>query len=100
MKRRSAHRADVHAGAAVHSLDHGLQAFGGAEQSLGLLDVVPLLGLQSCLDVLLLPGLQEFQLLHSWRPEEDNVKRTDWCKQSKNVKNVRFEADLLVRAAL
>lgn len=73
MKRRSAHRADVHGSAAVDGLDHGLQAFGGAEQSLGLLDVVPLLGLQRRLDVLLLPGLQQLQLLHSWRAEEDNV---------------------------
>lgn len=74
MKKSSgAHCADVHGSAAVDSLDHGVQTFGGAEQSLGLLDVVLLLGLQSCFDVLLLPALQEFQLLHSWRPKEDNV---------------------------
>lgn len=65
MDGNSAHLADVHGSAAVHSLDEGLQAFGGAEQSLGLLHVVLLLGLQSCFDVLLLPAFQEFQLLHS-----------------------------------
>lgn len=67
-----AHAADVHGAAAAYSFNDGVQTFGGAEQSLGLLDVVLLLGLQSCFHVLLLPALQEFQLLHSWRPKEDN----------------------------
>lgn len=73
MRSGSAHRADVHGRAAADGLDHGLQAFGGAEQSLGLLDVVPLLGLQRRPDVLLLPGLQQLQLCSSWRAEEDDV---------------------------
>lgn len=52
-----AHAAHVHGAAAAYSFNEGVQTFGGAEQSLGLLNVVLLLGLQSCFQVLLLPAL-------------------------------------------
>lgn len=71
LQRKRAHRADVHGGAAARPFNNGVQTFGGAEQSLGLLDVVLLLGLQGGLYVLLLPALQEFQLLHGWTPKGD-----------------------------
>lgn len=70
----SAHRADVHGFAATCCLNHGVKALGGAEEDLGLLDVVFLLRLQSCLHVLLFPGLQELQLLHCWRTGESKVE--------------------------
>lgn len=62
-------RADVHRFAAARGLDHGLEALGGAKENLGLLQVVLLLRLQSCFQVLLLPALQEVQLLNHWRTE-------------------------------
>lgn len=62
----SAHRADVHSFPAARRLDHGVEALGGAEENLGLLHVVLLLGLQRRLHVLLLPTLQELQLLNRW----------------------------------
>lgn len=65
----SAHRTDVHGFAATCCLNHGVEALGGAEEDLGLLDVVFLLRLQSRLHVLLFPGLQELQLLRCWRTD-------------------------------
>lgn len=74
--RGSAHRADVHRLPAARGLDHWIKAFGGAEKVLGLLHVVLLLGLQSCLHELLLPVLQELQLLNRWITHRIHRKKT------------------------
>lgn len=58
-----AHLAGVHGLAAARRLHHGVEALGGAEVTLGQLQLVLLLGLQSRFQVLLLPVLQELQLL-------------------------------------
>lgn len=79
-------RADVHRLAAASRLDHGVEAFGGAEELLGLLHVALLLGLQSRLHVLLLSALQEFQLLKSCRKTK-NSGRND---SSENLNSTSF----------
>lgn len=53
-----AHLAAVHGLPAARRLHQGVQALGGAEVSLGQLQVLLLLGLQSRSQVLLLPALQ------------------------------------------
>lgn len=71
-----AHLAGVHGLAAARRLHHGVEALGGAEVTLGQLQLVLLLGLQSRFQVLLLPVLQELQLLCRCSEKETSTQPT------------------------
>lgn len=69
-----AHLAGVHSLAAARRLHHGVEALGGAQVTLGQLQVVLLLGLQGRFQVLLLPVLQELQLLCRCSEEDTSTQ--------------------------